>query len=859
MRRLIGRLAADSIGLVIGLLTLGVLVVADVVLDQESAAIAGSYVAAPLLTALIAGPVATGAVGALAVVFAVASPGWNPNTDDAEQAVRIGVIALGTGFAIAAARFRSRSLSRSERLVLLDSVGAVADGSLPLAETLRRVIEVIVPAFGDICMVDAIAEGKATRIAARARGCEGAEEIERRIVKRQPSLPDWLLGGDPSWRHIPRWWPRMGDEELRRIAHSPEDLEFLRSLGVRSSIVVPIRARDRNLGALTLVTAWSRRRYDAQDLRFAEILASRIGLALDNSGLFSDLESIERRMDTVMAIIDEAVVIHGPDGELVFANPAAARRLGFASSEEAISTPAEEIRDRFFIGDEKGRELGAEALAGRRALSGAITEPLTLRVVERETGRERWYRTRARPILDSTGRILYSVTVIEDVSDVKRAEFAQRILGRTGELLAHGIEYRKTLEDVAELLVPEFADWCAVNTLDRDGTIALVASSHREPARLEVLRELRQRYTLHVDSPGILPEAMRTQHPMLRQLDTEALREVASNEDHLELLRELDAASTVVVPMMVAGRTVGALNFVNDHSSRRFDAADLEIATEVARRAAVAIENARIAEERARLADVLQRELLPPSLPTIHGWEIEAMYEPAGELNEVGGDFYEAFRVLDGWAIVLGDVSGHGAAAASLTAEARHTIRSAGQVASDPCAGLHMLNRNLHGRDDAALCSAVLLVLADSDDERCEATIYLAGHPHPLLVRGDAVEELGVPGPALGVVESPIWEPLKATVLPGDQLILYTDGVTEARRSRLDERFGNERLREQVAGSARPEETISRIRTALERFRPEQPDDDAALVAIRRAAPGSAYGTDRSDAGATVSPAAPLG
>ena len=123
------------------------------------------------------------------------------------------------------------------------------------------------------------------------------------------------------------------------MSNSPDDLEFLRSLGLRSSMVIPIRARDRNLGALTLITAWSGDRYGAEDVRFGQILASRIGLALDNAGLFSDLESIERRMDTVMSILDEAIVIHGADGELVFANPAAARMLGFETTEEAMSAP----------------------------------------------------------------------------------------------------------------------------------------------------------------------------------------------------------------------------------------------------------------------------------------------------------------------------------------------------------------------------------------------------------------------------------------------------------------------------------------------------------------------------------------
>ena len=91
------------------------------------------------------------------------------------------------------------------------------------------------------------------------------------------------------------------------------------------------------------------------------------------------------------------------------------------------------------------------------------------------------------------------------------------------------------------------------------------------------------------------------------------------------------------------------------------------------------------------------------------------MYEPAGEVNDVGGDFYEVFKVEGGWAVVLGDVSGKGAAAAALTAEARHTIRTAGALAPDPVEGLRLLDRNLRGRDDVALCSVAMVVLPEPD------------------------------------------------------------------------------------------------------------------------------------------------
>ena len=379
--------SAEWIGFAGGVAILAVCIAADVLLTGETAAVVGAFVAAPFVTALVAGPRTTAVVALFALGAAVLSTQWNMGLDDTELAVRLGLLALGGLIAVAGAQLRRRSVGRSERLRLLDSVGAVADGSLPLAETLRRVVEVIVPGLSDICMVDAVHEGRVSRIATRAYGREDAGEVEREIRGRAPALPQWLVEFERSWRHIPEWWPRVRDEELRRMARSPEDLEFLRGLDVHSTMVVPIRARDRNLGALTLIAAWSGRRYDADDVRFAQILASRIGLALDNAGLFSDLESIERRMDTVMSILDEAIIIHGADGELVFANPAAAQMMGFENIEDAVATPAAAIRGRFVIRDEDGNELKAEDIATRQVLAGMQSSSQTLRVTERATGR----------------------------------------------------------------------------------------------------------------------------------------------------------------------------------------------------------------------------------------------------------------------------------------------------------------------------------------------------------------------------------------------------------------------------------------------------------------------------------------
>ena len=831
--------ANDLIGLFAGLVTLGACIATDVILTQESAALVGTFVAAPFVAALFARPAVTGLVAVAAIAFAAASPAWNEGTGDSEQIARLIVLTVGGGLAMLGSSLRWRSVGRSERLRLLDSVGAVADGSLPLPETLRRVTDVIVPAFADVCMVDVVHDGRVSRIAARASGRDDAPAIQERIRRRPPALPAWLVRGERSWRDIPEWYPRVRDEELRRMSSSPEDLEFLRSMHLRSSVVIPIRARDRGLGALTLLTAWSGRRYDAEDVRFAQILASRIGLALDNAGLFSDLESIERRMDTVMSILDEAIVIHSADGELVFANPAAARMLGYETVEQAVAAPTAEIRERYEIRDEHGNVVTSDVLVGRRALAGEARESQTLRTTDRATGAERWMQTRAQAIQDPEGEVLYSVTAIEDVTEVRRSEFANRLLARTGELISPSGDYRATVKRVPELLVPEFADWCSIEVPGEDRYLERVAMAHRDPTRLEAIHELRERYPLRTDQPSRIGDALTTGESQVIEVNEEWLRETAVDAAHLRLLREVGMGSVLTVPLAGAGGELsGALVFVNDVGSRRFDEQDRAIAEELARRVALAIESARLADERAKVADALQRELLPPSLPPMPGWEVATMYEPAGEVNEVGGDFYEVFPVPGGWAVVLGDVSGKGAAAAALTAEARHTIRTAGILTADPIAGLEILDRNLRMRDEVALCSIALLVLPDGDSSNDEVSVYLAGHPFPILIhQGGRAEPVGTPGPLLGVVDEPSWPRVTVALDPGDQVVMYTDGVIEAQRNG-GERFGTERLRQGLAGCVTPDHAVERVRGALWEFGARARDDDAALVAIRRTARG---------------------
>lgn len=822
----------DRLGALAGLGWLAVITAADVAFG-ESVMLAGAFIVAPFVAALWGGVAVTAGVSVLALALSATSGLWNMNFGTTDYDARMVLLVFGALLGVASAWARERARLGTKRLELLDEVGAVADGSLPLAQTLERVLQVIVPSFADFCMVDAIHDHRVIRSAVRAGGRQGAGAIEYYLAAREPSLPDWMTRPEAPFPRHPRFIPRFNDEDIRRLAHGQGDLEWMRSLGLSSSITVAMLARDRMLGALTFCTAWSDRTYSIEDVRFAQALASRVALALDNAGLFSDLESVERRMDSVMSLLDEAVVIHDAHGELIYANPAAAGLMGFEPGEDPTAASMDEIAARFRVRGEDGRPLPADEVIGRGALGGEATGPLVVRASSGDGARERWLIARAKPIMGPDGRALYSVTAIEDVSTVKRAEFAQRLLAKAGDLLASSTDHDRMLRGLAELAVPEFADWCTVNVPGEGGLIDQVAVAHQDPEHRGQAIDMRERYPVRLGDPDGVAEVLRTGASQLVDMPDELIARVAGDSEHERFLRSIGLRSVMLVPMSTAGRAVGALAFGNGPGSRSFDEEDLELASEMARRAATAVENARLAQERGEVARILQEGLMPPALPHMRGWETAAVYQPAGEVNAVGGDFYDAFEIDDGWMVIVGDVVGRGAAAASLTALARHTIRTAGSLTSDPCRALALLDEALRDRGETALCTAAILVLPRSRAETAEVSFVSAGHPLPLRLRDGEVEEVGRPGPLLGAFPGSEWKPQALELRAGDQLVIYTDGVIEARGA--DDRFGEERLRSHLAGADRPLTAIGRVTAALEDFIGGEPDDDVAVVAVRRA------------------------
>lgn len=262
---------------------------------------------------------------------------------------------------------------------------------------------------------------------------------------------------------------------------------------------------------------------------------------------------------------------------------------------------------------------------------------------------------------------------------------------------------------------------------------------------------------------------------------------------------------------------------------------EMESLTEQARRTAQEMEAAML--DRAQVAAMLQSSLLPPSLPTVPGLEVDARYSPGVEA--VGGDFYDVFPLHNGWAFMIGDVCGRGPEAARFTALARHTLRTALLLGRGPADALAALNASLlSANNEFRFCTVVCGTIdgtpdgqAGPDSELTTVRISVGGHPLPLIVRADgAVESAGVPGTLLGVLPEPTHHESEVTIGRGDNLVLYTDGLTEARNG--SELFGEERLRALLSSveNRTPSSVVSRITQRVSQFSPDASDDLAVLV-----------------------------
>ncbi|MBI3910554.1 MAG: SpoIIE family protein phosphatase [Armatimonadetes bacterium] len=420
-----------------------------------------------------------------------------------------------------------------------------------------------------------------------------------------------------------------------------------------------------------------------------------------------------------------------------------------------------------------------------------------------------------------------------------QAQAAQRraaFLAQAGRLLATSLEYEVILQNVARLAVPEIADWCAVDALEEDGSVRRRAVAHADPAKERLVWRLERRYPPDTSrSHQPIVQTLRTGQPQLLPEVTDALLvATALDTDQLQTLRALGLRSAMFAPLVSRGRRLGVIVFGLAESGRRYGPDDLALAEELARDVALAVDNARLYRTQKQIAHMLQQSLLLARLPEIPGLEVAARYLPAAEGAEVGGDFYDLFQTGKGtWEVVIGDVSGKGVAAAAVTALARYTLRAVSMYERQPSRVLARLNEALlRQQANPGYCAVAYASLNFSSSPR--VTVACAGHPLPLLLRRDgSVSTIGQPGTLLGAFPELVLAEESVDLGAGDTVVLYTDGVSEARMGA--DLFGEERLASLVASCAGLDagQIAVRIESAVVEFQDGHLRDDIALVVIR--------------------------
>ncbi len=418
-------------------------------------------------------------------------------------------------------------------------------------------------------------------------------------------------------------------------------------------------------------------------------------------------------------------------------------------------------------------------------------------------------------------------------------------LVEASDLLAGTLDRDQTLALMAQMTVPTLATWCAVYTIaDQSSDPYLSYVLHEDEDLIDGLKALLSKIAPPdpVPTPGARIWAAPSEaghraalSTSTRSLDHDAPLSMSTATRTILATAQAVGGETVVLPLVARNRVIGMLT-LGKPSDNHFRQEILELAEDLSRRAALALDNARLYSERMAISQSLQRSLLPPGLPDVPNVEIEVIYRAAGEGNEVGGDFYDVFPIRDGaYGFAIGDVCGTGPEAAAVTGLARHALRLLAREGFPGPAVLERLNAAI--LDEGARSRFLTLLYGElwpQEDGSALLKVVCAGHPLPLRLRQDGtVEPAAEPQPLLGVLDDLELYEQEVTLDPGDVLLCVTDGVTERREG--TRMLGDDGLADVLstctgltAGAV-----AARILRAVERFAAEPASDDMAILAMR--------------------------
>jgi serine phosphatase RsbU (regulator of sigma subunit)/anti-sigma regulatory factor (Ser/Thr protein kinase) len=502
--------------------------------------------------------------------------------------------------------------------------------------------------------------------------------------------------------------------------------------------------------------------------------------------------ALEHSLGMCLSARHPTFIYWGP--ELVqFYNGAGARLCGNRHP-AALGRPMSETW--YDLWEVVGPELTQVMITGESVLSTSFDLPEN---IANTTWNERSFSYAFSPIYDDEAIVGAMGVVIETTEAVRQERkianlFEERtLLAEASRVLADSFDLHATMQHVAELLVPKFADWCQVDLRMRNGAIETVAIAHHDPEKKPIVRRLIGRTHFNAHGSRGASYAIRTgRSDIISSLSVNQLEVAVIDQSEARMYRQLGLGSVLSVPLIVGTEVFGAISVIYGESCRVYTKDDLPLIEEIAQRVAVTVRNLRRFKREQRVAESFQEASLPVSLPNVYGLDFDAVYQAGQADGIVGGDWYDALRLFDGRVVIsIGDVAGSGLQAAVTMGNMRQIIRGIAQVHADPALMLDAADRALRLEHPDEYVTAFVGVIDPIARTLCYAS---AGHPPPFLQLPDgSVEALTDGGLPLGLREG--WESpggITREFRYGSRLVLYTDGLTEYKRDAL---AGEERLR----------------------------------------------------------------
>jgi PAS domain S-box-containing protein len=302
----------------------------------------------------------------------------------------------------------------------------------------------------------------------------------------------------------------------------------------------------------------------------------------------------------------DAITVVDMGGELRYANKAAATAMGFDDAAEAVRLPRQELMAHFELLDADGRPLPEDELPGRRAQREGSAPEALVRFRIRGTGEERWSLVRPTLVRDADGKPQFVISSFHDVTALKATERRLILLADAGSILGKAVDYQASLNELAQMVVPDLADWCVVDVVEPESGLRRVAVAHEDASLVELAEEVQRRWPSNIEE-GATGEVLKTGEPfVLPVISEDQLVAAARDEEHGRKLRALGLVSVVILPLVARERVLGLLTLVRSDESRAFREDELPLLRELAARAGTAVDNTRLlheATEAVRLRD----------------------------------------------------------------------------------------------------------------------------------------------------------------------------------------------------------------------------------------------------------------